>query len=216
MFYDTGIMFGPTTSGISAPRPDVTILGWHLYTDKGFYYVLLIFVVLTVVAVQAIHRGRLGRLLKGLADSPTALETHGATVNVVKVLVFCITASMAAIAGALLACLFSYGIGTNYASFSSLTMVAILIIVVMGDPWYAIVAALAYGVVPGYITVANITTYLTDRLRVLRRHVRPAGEPGTVGAPGLAQFHRPPGWSNARDPPLERGAGQLHRAGRGR
>ena len=45
MFYDTGIMFGPTTSGISAPRPDVTILGWHLYTDKGFYYVLLIFVV---------------------------------------------------------------------------------------------------------------------------------------------------------------------------
>jgi ABC-type branched-subunit amino acid transport system ATPase component len=153
-------MFGPTTSGISAPRPDVTILGWHLYTDKGFYYVLLIFVVLTVVAVQAIHRGRLGRLLKGLADSPTALETHGATVNVVKVLVFCITASMAAIAGALLACLFSYGIGTNYASFSSLTMVAILIIVVMGDPWYAIVAALAYGVVPGYITVANITTYL--------------------------------------------------------
>jgi ABC-type branched-subunit amino acid transport system ATPase component len=31
---------------------------------------------------------------------------------------------------------------------------------VIGDPWYAILAALAYGIVPGYITVANINTYL--------------------------------------------------------
>ena len=103
----------------------------------------------------------MGRLLKGLSDSPVALETHGATVNVMKVLVFCITAGLAAIAGALLASLFSYGLGTNYSSFASLTMVAILTIMVIGDPWYAILAALAYGVVPGYITVANINTYLT-------------------------------------------------------
>jgi ABC-type branched-subunit amino acid transport system ATPase component len=121
----------------------------------------LAFVVLTVVIIQAILRGRMGRLLKGLSDSPVALETHGATVNVMKVLVFCISAGLAAIAGALLASLFSYGLGTNYSSFSSLTMVAILTITVVGDPWYAILAALAYGIVPGYITVANINTYLT-------------------------------------------------------
>jgi ABC-type branched-subunit amino acid transport system ATPase component/branched-subunit amino acid ABC-type transport system permease component len=161
MFYDTNLMFGPTTGGIAAPRPDVTILGWHLYTDKGFYYLLLAFVVLNVVVVTAILKGRMGRLLKGLSDSPVALETHGATVNVMKVLVFCITAGLAAVAGALLASLFSYGLGTNYSSFASLTMVAILTIVVVGDPWYAILAAIAYGVVPGYITVANINTYLT-------------------------------------------------------
>ncbi len=161
MFYDTNLMFGPTTGGIAAPRPDVTILGWHLYTDKGFYYLLLAFVVLNVVVVTAILKGRMGRLLKGLSDSPVALETHGATVNVMKVLVFCITAGLAAIAGALLASLFSYGLGTNYSSFASLTMVAILTIMVVGDPWYAILAAIAYGVVPGYITVANINTYLT-------------------------------------------------------
>jgi ABC-type branched-subunit amino acid transport system ATPase component len=160
MFYDTNLMFGPTTGGIAAPRPDVTILGWHLFSDKGFYYLLLAFVVLTVVVIQAILRGRMGRLLKGLSDSPVALETHGATVNVMKVLVFCISAGLAAIAGALLASLFSYGLGTNYSSFASLTMVAILTITVVGDPWYAILAALAYGIVPGYITVANISTYL--------------------------------------------------------
>jgi len=160
MFYDTNLMFGPTTGGIATPRPDVSIWGWQLFSDKGFYYLLLVFVVLTVIVVQAILRGRMGRLLKGLSDSPVALETHGATVNVMKVLVFCISAGLAAIAGALLASLFNYGLGTNYSSFASLTMVAILVIMVVGDPWYAILAAVAYGVVPGYITVANISTYL--------------------------------------------------------
>jgi ABC-type branched-subunit amino acid transport system ATPase component/ABC-type branched-subunit amino acid transport system permease subunit len=161
MFYDTNLMFGPTTGGIPAPRPDVTILGWHLFTDKGFYYLLLVFVVVTVVIIQAILRGRMGRLLKGLSDSPVALETHGATINVMKVLVFCITAGLAAIAGALLASLFSYGLGSNYDSFDSLTMVAILVIVLVGEPWYAVIAAALYKIVPGYITVANINNYLT-------------------------------------------------------
>ena len=161
MFYDTNLMFGPTTGGLKSPRPDVTILGWHLFTDKGFFYVLLLFVVGTVVVIQAIHRGRMGRLLKGLSDSPVALETHGATTNVMKVLVFCITAALAAVAGALLASMDSFGLGVNYSSFNSLTMVAILVIVIMGDPWYAIVAAVLYAVVPGYITVGNINTYLT-------------------------------------------------------
>jgi ABC-type branched-subunit amino acid transport system ATPase component len=40
-------------------------------------------------------------------------------------------------------------------------MVAILVIVLVGDPWYAIIAAVLYAVIPGYITVANINTYLT-------------------------------------------------------
>ena len=216
MFYDTGLMFGPTTGGIAAPRPDVTILGWHLYTDKGFYYVLLIFVVLTVV-VDPGHPPRAhGRLLKGLSDSPVALETHGATVNVMKVLVFCISASMAAIAGALLASLFSYGIGTNYSSFSSLTMVAILVIVVMGDPWYAIMAAVLYGVIPGYITVANINTYLTIIFGVSAATFALQVNRLPVGSPAPAQLHRPPGRPCARDRPLERGAGQLHRPRRWR
>ncbi len=159
MFYQTGLMFGPTTSGIPAPRPDVTILGWQLFSDKGFYYVLLVFVVLTVVVVQSILRGRMGRLLKGLSDSAVALETHGATTNVMKVLVFCITAGLAAIAGALLASLYDYGLGTNYSSFSSLTMVAIVVLIVMGDPWYAIVAGIAFEVIPGYINLGNINYY---------------------------------------------------------
>jgi ABC-type branched-subunit amino acid transport system ATPase component/ABC-type branched-subunit amino acid transport system permease subunit len=160
MLYSTKIMFGTTTTGVKAPRPNVSIAGWHLYTDTGFYYLLLIFVVLTVVALLALQQGRMGRLLGGLADSPLALETHGATTNVLKVLVFCIAAGLAAMAGALLAATFHFAIGAEYGSFQSLTLVALLVITVMGDPWYGIVAALAYTVIPGYVTWHNINTYL--------------------------------------------------------
>jgi ABC-type branched-subunit amino acid transport system ATPase component/branched-subunit amino acid ABC-type transport system permease component len=160
MLYTTKIMFGPTTAGVKGPRPNISIGGWHLYTDTGFYYVLLIFVVLTVIALMAVQRGRMGRLLGGLADSPLALETHGATINVLKVLVFCIAAGFAAIAGALLAATFHFAIGSEYGSFQSLTLVALLVITVMGDPWYGIVAAIAYTVIPGYVTWHNINTYL--------------------------------------------------------
>jgi ABC-type branched-subunit amino acid transport system ATPase component/branched-subunit amino acid ABC-type transport system permease component len=160
MFYTTKIMFGPSTAGLNAPRPHVSIGGWHLYTDTGFYYVLLIFVVVTVVALLAVQRGRMGRLLGGLADSPLALETHGATTNVLKVLVFSIAAGFAAIAGALLASMLHFAIGSEYSSFQSLVLVALLVITVMGDPWYGIVAAIAYTVIPGYVTWHNINTYL--------------------------------------------------------
>src|SRR5262249_41414469 len=134
--------------------------GWHLYTDTGFYYVLLIFALLIVVTLLAVQRGRMGRLLGGLADSPLALETHGATTNVLKVLVFCIAAGLAAIGGALLSATFNFAIGADFGSFQSLTLVALLVITVLGDPWYGVVAAIAYTVIPGYVTWHNINTYL--------------------------------------------------------
>ena len=192
----------------------MTILGWQLFSDKGFYYVLLVFAVLTVVAVECIRRGRMGRLLMGLSDSAVALETHGATTNVMKVLVFCITAGLAAIAGALLASLYDYGLGTNYSSFSSLTMVAIVVVIVMGDPWYAIVAGITFGVIPSYINVSQHLLLRVDALRALGGHVRGAGATASLRCPWVVrQSHRPLGWPSTRDRP---GGGRARRAGVGR
>ena len=158
--YTTGVMFGPTTFGLPAPRPDISIGGWQLGSDTGFYYVLLIFTVLTVIVTLAIQRGRLGRLLRALADSPTALEVHGTSTNVVRVLLFCISSAIAAIAGALIACLFNFSVGADYSSVSSLVLVALVVISVGGSPWYAIIAAVGYCVFPGYVTAQNISVYL--------------------------------------------------------
>ncbi len=160
VFYDREFLFGGSPLGIADPRPDVSIGAWNLSTNTGFYYVLLIVVVLVVGFVTLISNGRLGRMLEAMSDSPLALETHGATTSVLKVIVFCISAALASMAGALIGMLDNYSVGTDFASFGSLTLVALVVIVTIGDPWYAVIGAIGYAVIPGYITNANTSTYL--------------------------------------------------------
>lgn len=160
VFYPRTFMFGTTSIGIADPRPQLAIGRWNLATDTGFYYLTLLIVVLVVIAVLAIRHGRLGRLLEAMADSPLALETHGTTSTVLKVLVFCIAAALASLAGALTGMLYQYSVGTYFLSFNSLTLVALVVIITVGDPWYAVLAAIGYGVIPGYISSANTSTYL--------------------------------------------------------
>ncbi len=160
VFYTRSYMFGSTTLGVEDPRPDVSIGGWHLSTDKGFYYLLLLVAVLVVVTVTVISSGRLGRLLEAMADSPLALETQGATSSVLKVIVFCITAAVASTAGALTGMLYHYAVGAYFESFNSLTLVVLVVIITIGDPWYAVIGGILYTIVPGYVHGANTANYL--------------------------------------------------------
>ncbi len=160
MFYSFGFMFGPTTAGTPVPRPHISIGGWNWATDRGFYYVILLFAVLAAVAVVAIMRSRLGRVLVAMSDSPLALETLGATVNVSKVLVFCISAFLAALSGSLLGSLFGFAVGSDFASFNSLTLVALIVIIPIGAPWYALLGAVGLDIVPAYLNISNINDYL--------------------------------------------------------
>jgi ABC-type branched-subunit amino acid transport system ATPase component/branched-subunit amino acid ABC-type transport system permease component len=159
-FYTRDFMFGQSPIGLAAPRPGISIGPWNLSSDTGFYYVLLIITLLVVIALMVINRGRLGRLLEAMSDSPLALETYGATSSVLKVIVFCIVAAIASMAGALEAQLFSFGIGTYFPSFNSLILVALVVIVTVGDPWYAVIAAIGYSVIPAYITGSTTTSWL--------------------------------------------------------
>jgi ABC-type branched-subunit amino acid transport system ATPase component/ABC-type branched-subunit amino acid transport system permease subunit len=161
VFYTRSYMFGATTLGVEDPRPHVSIGGWHLYTDKGFYYLLLLIVVLVVISVTVISSGRLGRLLEAMSDSPLALETQGTTSSVLKVIVFCITAAMASTAGALTGMLDHYAVGLNFESFNSLTLVVLVVIITIGDPWYAVIGAIGLDVIPGYIHGPDIKSFLT-------------------------------------------------------
>ena len=97
LLYTQDMMFGATADGLAGPRPSFA------QSDKDYYYVVLVAVVIVSIVVVAIVRGRLGRLLLGLRDSPVALDTEGATTNTTRVLVFCISSMIAGIFGALYA-----------------------------------------------------------------------------------------------------------------
>jgi ABC-type branched-subunit amino acid transport system ATPase component/branched-subunit amino acid ABC-type transport system permease component len=161
MFYTMNFMFGPTTAGIPVPRPNISIGGWHMATDRGFYYLILACTVLSALALVGIMKSRLGRVLGAMADSPLALETLGTTVNVSRVLVFCISSFMAAIAGALSASLFSFAVGSEFSSFGSLTLVALIAIIPFGAPWYAIWCGAALQIIPAYINLSKINDYMS-------------------------------------------------------
>jgi len=153
MAYPLSAMFGSGGGGLAAPRPDFWVLG----SDRGYYYLVLFFVVLSTIVVGLLTRGRLGRLLRGLADSPMALATHGASVNITRVLVFCISAFLAALYGGLFGGAVTSVTAASFTSFSSLTLLAVLTLAIGGAPWYAFFAAAAL-VIPGaYISSVNLT-----------------------------------------------------------
>jgi branched-subunit amino acid ABC-type transport system permease component len=96
LVYPTSLMFGKQDR-VPTSRPGVSAL----QSDTGYYYLLVGAVVLCCALVIAVQRGRLGRLLRAMADSPTALMTQGLAVNTTRLLVFCLSSFLAAIAGAL-------------------------------------------------------------------------------------------------------------------
>ena len=157
MLFGTGLMFGGRGSR-TAPRPG-DLFGLTLNSDKGFYYVALTVVLLISVAMFWLNRSRLGRLCRAMADSPTALATHGANVRVTRVLVFCVSAFIAGIAGALFAALAGSIGGIGFGPFASLTWLTVLALAGPGEFGAAVVAALVLAVVPSYVDNPNYTEW---------------------------------------------------------
>jgi ABC-type branched-subunit amino acid transport system ATPase component/branched-subunit amino acid ABC-type transport system permease component len=158
MFYTQSYMFGELGAGIIEPRPH---LSWvNVSSDKGYYYLVLAITVLMTAFTVWLVRSRLGRLLRALSDSPTGLASTGTSVNVTRVLVFCISSFMAAGAGALAGGAVSTVTADSYQPLASLTYYALIVIALGGEPWYALMAAAGLTLIPSYIHGDNTSLYL--------------------------------------------------------
>jgi ABC-type branched-subunit amino acid transport system ATPase component/branched-subunit amino acid ABC-type transport system permease component len=161
VLYPTGWMFGVTSSGVPTPRPDVNIGGLDFNSTNGFYYLVVAFAVIATILVIAIEGSRMGRMLRALGDSPTVLEVQGLNVNVTRTVVFCVSASMAAVVGVLMGAQYQYALADQFQWFNSIQIVALVIIVLGGTPWYALMAAAAQGLISGYATSPNVGNWLS-------------------------------------------------------
>ena len=154
MFYSQDYMFGSTGLGVDVARPS------GFTGDKSYYYLVLGFTVASMLFVVALGRSRLGRLLRGMADSPTALTTSGTSVNVTRTLVFCLSAFMAAIGGALVGAGQETISNISYPPLLSLTYLVLVVICLGREPWYAVMAAALLILVPSYLTGDTIAYWL--------------------------------------------------------
>ncbi len=160
MFYSRDFMFGATQSGaLPVPRP-VLFGGSEPLGDTGYYYLALSLCLVISLAIVAVTRSRLGRLLRGLGNAPTALETTGAAVNVTRVLVFCISAFLASVAGVMIGVARTTVSANDFQPLTSLTYLALIMIVIGRAPWDAVLAGLSLFVVPSYLAGGDVSLYL--------------------------------------------------------
>ena len=158
LFYPASYMFGTSGVGLREPRPDIPLLATT--TDTGLYYFMLIAAAAVGLLVVGLNRSRLGRLLRAMADSPTALSTSGVSVNVTRMLVFCLSAFLASIGGALAGVASDVASASSYAPITSLTYVVLIVIIAGRAPWNALIAAVGLIVVPSYISGEETTSWL--------------------------------------------------------
>jgi ABC-type branched-subunit amino acid transport system permease subunit len=154
LVYPTWLMFSQGTRTLPAPRPH--LFGLRTDTDVGYYYVVLVIAVACSLGMMAIRRARLGRLLRALADGPVAVDAHGASTNVIRLLVFCLSAFFAGVAGAVIAPVTGAVSAAPYQFIVSLLLVAVLFLAGRHPVASPIVASGLYLVGPGYITDADV------------------------------------------------------------
>jgi ABC-type branched-subunit amino acid transport system permease subunit len=137
-------MFGATGSR-PAPRPSFA------GGDTALFYVTVALAAVACLLVVVISRTRLGRLLRGLAESPTALTTNGLSTNVTRLAAFAASAFLAGVAGALLAAGAGNVNGRSFASFNSLLYLVVLAVAGRRLVPSAIIAAGLLAVAPAYV-----------------------------------------------------------------
>jgi len=150
--YRTGAMFGTRVEGMVGPRPSLGPI--RPESDTAFYYVILAVVALAAALVVALRQTRIGRILRALADSPTALSMLGINLPVTRVLVFSLSAFLAGLAGALSMAQATRLGAISFNSFNSLLYLVVVVVAgaVSGFVTSAVLAAGLFAVLPSYLT----------------------------------------------------------------
>ena len=148
--YPLDFMFTRVSAGRPIPRPSFA------EGDVAFFYFVLAVAVVVGGLIMALNASRLGRLLRGMSDSPAAMTTFGLSTNVAKVIVFSISTFLAALGGILYGATFHFASSGDlrFEPMFSLMMLAILAIQPFREPWYVLPAAIGVAL-PAFWTIEN-------------------------------------------------------------
>ncbi len=135
---------GGAQGALGIPHFRFNLLGLHYIwgiADLPYYYLLLGFVVLSMLAFWSLDNSRVGRAWSAIREDEVAAEASGINVLKYKVMAFAIGASTAGFAGLLTASQISY---INPGDFTVQVSILILVLVIfggMGSIWGAVIGA---------------------------------------------------------------------------
>jgi branched-subunit amino acid ABC-type transport system permease component len=153
LVYQTKAGFGGKAI-LTIDRPE--LFGISLRGDQAYYFFVLMVVLAGVAAVEVVRVTRLGRVLRALADSPLAVQSLGINPVVPRVLVFCFTAFLGALAGGLLGTLTLSVNAQTFDFFQSLLWVTVLVTAGPSSLAGAVTAAVALIWVPTVFTSRTV------------------------------------------------------------
>jgi branched-subunit amino acid ABC-type transport system permease component len=139
------------------PRP--AFLGIDFGGDRAFYFFVLAVVGTGVAMVEVVKRTRLGRVLRALADSPTAVESIGIRPTVSRVLVFSLASFLAAVSGGILGSLFRSVNTVSFDFSQSLIWLSVLVTSGAATLGGAVLAAVLFVAVPATFTASAVTEF---------------------------------------------------------
>jgi branched-subunit amino acid ABC-type transport system permease component len=154
--FQSWLLFGSHVNGVSARRPQLGPI--HAGSATDYYYVILAVVAVTCVALVLLRGARLGRFLRGMADSPTALTTTGLGLSITRVIVFAASAFFAGVAGALFIAQVGQVSPVTFTSYSSLLYLGALTVAgaFSGFVTSAFLAAGLLVVFPAYLSGVTV------------------------------------------------------------
>jgi ABC-type branched-subunit amino acid transport system permease subunit len=145
LVYGTSLMFGSVGSR-QVSRPSFAA------GDTAYYFLSLAVVLVGLLIVLVVNKARLGRLLRAMSDSPTALATLGVDVNTARLLVLCVSAFLAGTAGALFAGANTSVSSNGFNSLLSLQLIPVLYLAGNSQVLAPFVAAFAFAVLPSFFS----------------------------------------------------------------
>ena len=154
--YSQGFVFTDLIQGRAVPRP------WFAQnSDVVYYYIVAIFFVGACILVTWLYRSRIGRISRGLSEASTAVSTLGVNPNTTRVIIFSVSAFMAAVGGILYAATIHFTSDTDpaFTPINSLVLLAILALAPFGEPWFGVIAVAA-SVIGGYLGEGNAQSWL--------------------------------------------------------
>ena len=163
LIFGTKFAFG-TKALRTLTRPE--LFGISFVGDKAFYYFVLAVVVAGILAIEIVRVTRLGRLLRALADSPTATESVGVDPTASRVIVFCLTAFLAAIAGGLLGSLTQVVNPTSFDFSQSLFWIAVLVTAGPATLGGAVLSAVLLVTVPAVFTAKAVNPSAANHIAI--------------------------------------------------
>lgn len=118
------------TGGVEAlVVPSPTLFGARVNTDFNFYWVILFFLVLTVLYAVNLFRTKIGRAFIAIRDQDIAAEVMGVNIFRYKLLAFATSSFFVGLSGALLA---QYRGIVNYERFTIETSIFYLAVIIIG------------------------------------------------------------------------------------